>query len=50
MGAVAFMIHIYMNEVGFKQEFIFWNLEEESIKKKGFDSYYTIITKNGYWK
>lgn len=42
MGAVAeFMIHIYMNYLGFKQEFIFWNLEERSIKK-GFDGYYTI--------
>lgn len=41
-GAVAeFMIHIYMNVAGFKQEFIFWNLEERSIKK-GFDGYYTM--------
>jgi hypothetical protein len=42
MGAVAeFMVHLYMNEKGFKQEFIFFNLEERSIKK-GFDGYYTI--------
>jgi len=42
MGAVAeFMVHLYMNENGFKQEFIFFNLEERSIKK-GFDGYYTI--------
>jgi hypothetical protein len=42
MGAVAeFMIHVYMNHTGFKQEFLFYNLEERSIKK-GFDGYYTI--------
>ncbi|WP_025667597.1 hypothetical protein [Aquimarina megaterium] len=42
MGAVAeFMIHVYMNEAGFKQEFLFYNLEERSIKK-GFDGYYSI--------
>lgn len=42
MGAVAeFMVHLYMNENGYKQEFIFFNLEERSIKK-GFDGYYTI--------
>ncbi|WP_424002667.1 hypothetical protein [Maribacter sp. IgM3_T14_3] len=42
MGAVAeFMVHLYMNENGFKQEFVFFNLEERSIKK-GFDGYYTI--------
>jgi len=45
MGAVAeFMIHLYMNEIGFKQEFLFYNLEERSIKK-GFDGYYTIDKK-----
>ncbi len=42
MGAVAeFMIHVYLNHKGFKQEFLFYNLEERSIKK-GFDGYYTI--------
>lgn len=42
MGAVAeFMIHVYLNHMGFKQEFLFYNLEERSIKK-GFDGYYTI--------
>lgn len=42
MGAVAeFMIHLYLNHMGFKQEFLFYNLEERSIKK-GFDGYYTI--------
>lgn len=42
MGAVAeFIIHVYLNEIGYKQEFLFYNLEERSIKK-GFDGYYTI--------
>lgn len=44
MGAVAeFMIHLYLNARGFKQEFIYFNLEERSIKK-GFDGYYTLNT------
>ena len=42
MGAVAeFMVHLYMSEMGYKQEFVFFNLEERSIKK-GFDGYYTL--------
>jgi len=41
LGAVAeFMIHLYLNEKGFKQEFLFFNLEERSIKK-GFDGYFS---------
>jgi len=39
MGAIAeFFIHLYLNEIGFKQECIFQNLEEGSIKK-GFNRY-----------
>ena len=41
MGAVAeFVIHLYLNQYNFKQEFLFYNLEERSIKK-GFDGYYS---------
>lgn len=41
MGAVAeFIVHLYLKELGFKQECLFRNLEENSIKK-GFDGYYT---------
>lgn len=40
-GAVAeFFIHLYLNKHGFKQEFLFFNLEEGSIKK-GFDGIFT---------
>jgi hypothetical protein len=40
-GAVAeFFIHLYLRQLGFKQEFLFFNLEEGSIKK-GFDGYFT---------
>ena len=47
LGAVAeFMIHLYLNEKGFKQEFLFFNLEERSIKK-GFDGYYSV--NNSEW-
>ncbi len=42
MGAIAeFFGHLYLTEIGFKQEFLFLNLEEGSIKK-GFDGYYTL--------
>jgi hypothetical protein len=42
MGAIAeFFSHLYLKEQGFKQEFLFLNLEEQSIKK-GFDGYYTL--------
>lgn len=42
LGAIAeFFNHLYLRALGFKQEFLFLNLEEESIKK-GFDGYYTI--------
>lgn len=42
MGAVAeFIIHLYLKELGYKQECMFFNLEEGSIKK-GFDGYYSI--------
>jgi len=42
MGAIAeFFTHLYLNEIGFKQEFLFLNLEEGSIKK-GFDGYYSL--------
>jgi hypothetical protein len=41
MGATAeFFIHLYMKLLGFKQECLFLNLEEYSIKK-GFDGYYS---------
>ena len=41
MGAVAeLFIHLYMNTAGFKQECMFFNLEERSIKK-GFDGLYS---------
>lgn len=47
MGAIAeFFTHLYLNEIGFKQEFLFLNLEEESIKK-GFDGYYSLM--NEQW-
>jgi hypothetical protein len=40
-GAIAeFFIHLILNHCGFTQEFIFFNLEERSIKK-GFDGYYS---------
>lgn len=40
MGAIAeFFIHLYLNEAGFEPQFLFFNLEENSIKK-GFDGYY----------
>lgn len=41
MGATAeFFVHLYMKLIGFKQECLFLNLEEGSIKK-GFDGYYS---------
>jgi len=41
MGTIAeFFGHLYLTEIGYKQEFLFLNLEERSIKK-GFDGYYT---------
>lgn len=40
IGAIAeFFIHLYLNEIGFEPQFLFFNLEENSIKK-GFDGYY----------
>ncbi|MBQ6851156.1 MAG: hypothetical protein IJN77_08975 [Oscillospiraceae bacterium] len=40
-GAVAeFYIHLFFRQLGYKQEFLYLNLEENSIKK-GFDGYYT---------
>ena len=42
MGAIAeFFSHLYLTAIGFKQEFLFFNLEEGSIKK-GFDGYYSL--------
>lgn len=42
MGATAeFFIHLYLKSIGFKQECLFLNLEERSIKK-GFDGYYSM--------
>lgn len=47
MGAIAeFFIHLYMNLIGFKQDCMFFNLEENSIKK-GFDGYYNL--NNNSW-
>lgn len=41
MGAIAeFFIHLYLSTQGYKQECLFSNLEEGSIKK-GFDGYYS---------
>ncbi|WP_434360596.1 hypothetical protein [Parasalinivibrio latis] len=41
MGAVAeFLVHLYLNQLNFKQEFLFFNLEENSIKK-GFDGLFS---------
>lgn len=41
-GAIAeFYIHLFFKELGYKQEFLFLNLEENSMKK-GFDGYYTL--------
>ncbi|WOO35804.1 hypothetical protein R2R35_18665 [Anaerocolumna sp. AGMB13020] len=41
IGAISeFFIHLYANMYGFKQECLFFNLEERSIKK-GFDGYYS---------
>ncbi|HLW29287.1 MAG TPA: hypothetical protein VKX29_00395 [Brumimicrobium sp.] len=41
MGAVAeFFIHLYLRQANLKQEFLFFNLEEGSIKK-GFDGYFS---------
>ena len=41
MGAIAeFLVHLYLNQNGFKQEFLFFNLEEGSIKK-GFDGFFS---------
>jgi len=41
MGAIAeFFIHLYINLTGYRQECMFFNLEERSIKK-GFDGYYS---------
>lgn len=43
MGAIAeFFTHLYLNDIGFEQECLFLNLEEESIKK-GFDGYYSYL-------
>lgn len=40
-GAIAeFYLHLFLKQLGYKQEFLFLNLEENSIKK-GFDGYYT---------
>lgn len=40
-GSVSeFFIHIFLNSQNFKQEFLYFNLEENSIKK-GFDGYYS---------
>lgn len=41
MGAVAeFLVHVYLNKLNYKQEFLFFNLEENSIKK-GFDGLFS---------
>lgn len=44
-GAIAeFFVHLYLNQKGFNQEFLYLNLEEKSIKK-GFDGFYTFNNK-----
>lgn len=41
MGAIAeFFSHLYLKDIGFKQKFLYINLEENSIKK-GFDGLYS---------
>lgn len=41
MGAVAeFFVHLYLRQTNLKQEFLFFNLEEGSIKK-GFDGFFS---------
>lgn len=41
-GAIAeFFVHVYLNHLGYKQESMLFNLEENSIKK-GFDGYYSL--------
>ena len=41
-GAIAeFFIHLFVTNIGYKQECMFFNLEENSIKK-GFDGYYSL--------
>jgi len=41
MGAIAeFFVHLYLQSIGYKQEFLFFNLEEGSIKK-GFDGFFS---------
>jgi hypothetical protein len=43
MGSIAeFLVHCYLNSIGFNQECLFRNLEEGSIKK-GFDGYYSYL-------
>lgn len=47
MGAIAeFFLHLYLYDIGYKQEFLYLNLEEGSIKK-GFDGYFSF--KNEEW-
>ena len=47
MGAIAeFFIHLYMNLSGYSQDCMFFNLEENSIKK-GFDGYYNF--EDNHW-
>jgi len=42
MGATAeFFLHLYLKSLGYKQECLYLNLEEGSIKK-GFDGYYSL--------
>ncbi len=44
MGAVAeFIIHLYLKTIGYRQECLYRNLEEGSIKK-GFDGYYSFLS------
>jgi len=41
MGSIAeFFVHLYLQSIGYKQEFLFFNLEEGSIKK-GFDGFFS---------
>lgn len=45
-GSVAeFLVHLYLSTLDYKQECLFLNLEERSIKK-GFDGYYTYLNKS----
>ncbi len=47
IGSISeFFLHLYLNHVGYSPQFLYFNLEENSIKK-GFDGYYCL--NNSEW-